>query len=280
MQTLDDLRLYVETYYGHDFWRGVAPRGRDAEKNPEELITKFFQHDLPTKTRMFREYIDFTFNHFVKPRIKDEPMSNILSMPCANGEEAFTLAIHGLENDLYIEVEGRDINPGLIDIASSGKVYIPTFRFKQLQPWIEDGFLKRIPKYSRGGIVTANVEVPSFVKDRCQFFIHDILERSLDEHYDVIYCINLFVYLSDNGKDAALENLVSGLNTGSLLIVDQPYWVPPPNKRNGMPRYNAKNEEIYGWKVDLNEFYASLHKKDLGLKKVSKFDTHNVYEKT
>ena len=172
MQTLDDLRIYVETYYGHDFWRQVAPKGRNANKNPEEIIAKFFQQDLPTKTRMFREYVDFTFNHFVKPMIEEESMGRILSMPCANGEEAFTLAIHGLENDLYIEVEGMDINPGLIDVAFSGQVYIPTFRFKQLHSWFDDGYLNRISKYSRGdGLTTANIDVPHFVRDRCNFFV-------------------------------------------------------------------------------------------------------------
>jgi len=202
-------------------------------------------------------------------------------MPCSNGEEAYTLAIHGLENDLYLEVVGMDVNPSLIDVAYQGKIHIPTARFKNINPWVEAGYVRTIPKSSRAckDLSAANIKMAQFVMDRCEFSTFDILEKPLEEKFDAIYCLNLFRYLTDEGKETALDNLIQGLDQGSLLIVDQPYYVLPPSTRPGLPRYNGKNEALYGWKVDLNEFYATLHEQDLGLKKVSKFDTHNVYEK-
>lgn len=281
MQTLRDLEYYVVSYYGNSFWDNIRPRGKELRKDPQEIIRKFFFKDLPTKTRMFREYVQKTFFQYVQSRIKDNGISRILSLPCSNGEEAYTLAILGLESDIYMEVVGMDVNPQLIEIAFGGKIYIPTPRFKNINPWIEAGYVRTIPKTTREQkeLSTANIEIAQFVMDRCEFFNFDVLEKHLEDKFDAIYCLNLFVYLTDLGKETALKNIVSGMNSGSLLIVDQPYWVLPSISRPGLPRYNGKNEKLYGWKVDLNEFYSTLHEKDLGLKRISITESHNVYEK-
>ncbi len=123
-----------------------------------------------------------------------------------------------------------------------------------------------------------NFVVNPHVVRMCDFYVQDIIREEVPFGFDVIYCLNLFVYLTDEGKDSALFNLTKNMVSGSLLIVDEPYSVPAPDFR-GRPRYNARTEAQFGWKADLNELYESLHQRDFGLRKISTNPKHNVYEK-
>ncbi len=272
MHTLDDLRKHVETYYRSECWEAFNPKGRERSLPIDVLVDKFISQ-LPTRTRLFRDYVQETFRQYVLPKLREIKMPSVLSLPCSNGEEAFTLAILGLDNDLYLTVKGMDINRNLIASAKRGELYIPWDRIKLLLPWLKEKHLK---KYDR----MPNIKVAPHVMERCEFNLHDALEQPVEGEIDAVYCLNLFCYLTETGRRTALSNLLADRREGCILVVDEPYWVPPLSTFRGQPRYNGKFEQLYGWKADLNEFLANLHEHDFGLKQISpQGSSFNVYEK-
>jgi chemotaxis methyl-accepting protein methylase len=290
MQPIDDFRQFLERYYSQDVCNAFSPSEKDRSLSLDALAKKFFSQ-LPTRTRMFREYVTDTFNKYVLPKIREKTMPRVLSLPCSNGEEVYTLAMLGLDNDIYLRVEGMDVNHNLIDIAESGKLSLPWDKVKKLSEPVKKGYLRRQNNFP-------NVIINPHVKDRCGFQVCDILTQQVScdtEAYDAVYCLNLFCYLSEFGREEAVQNLLVNMEEGTLLIVDEPYWVPPPNTRAGQARYNGKDEQLYGWKLDLNRFLEtlpvekedndrncrgfSLRSRGFGLRRISMGNSSNVYEK-
>ncbi|MBS3121723.1 hypothetical protein J4434_02470 [Candidatus Woesearchaeota archaeon] len=271
MQTLDELIKHVKRYYAEGTWEGfVKSRPPIVNANPEKLAKEFVEEGLSRRTRLFREYIESTFNRFVLPKISDAYDARILSMPCANGEEAFTLAIIALEAGLrYFKIDGRDISEEHINQALRGETWLQKRRIEQLADYIEKGYFTS----TNAKFPYPNFFVDQSVKNKCEFYVHDILSDEILGGYEVTYCLNLLIHLSETGRDIALWNLTKNMRQGDLLILDEPYEIPAAFDG----RMYGQVYEQFGWKKAFNDFLANLEaKEDLKLRKIGE---DNVYEK-
>ena len=55
--------------------------------------------------------------------------------------------------------------------------------------------------------------------------------------------------------------------------------VPKPSKEFNEAYKETSSLDVESLKKEMNEFYTTLHERDLGLKRVSENPFHNVYEK-
>lgn len=271
MQTLEELIKHVKRNYAEGTWEEfVKHRPPIVGANPQKLFREFVEEGLFRRTRLFREHIEYTFKKFVLPKVNDVYDARILSLPCANGEEAFTLAITALEAGLrHFKIEGRDISEEHINQALRGETWLQKRRIESLAEYIDKGYFSS---------TTAKFPDPNFfvnkaVKNKCEFYVHDILSDEILEGYEVIYCLNLLVCLSETGRDIVLWNITKNMRQGDLLILDEPYEIPAAFDGR---RYGEVYEQ-FGWKKVFNDFLAGMEaKKDLKLRKISE---DNVYER-
>ncbi|MBI4453100.1 hypothetical protein HY636_00485 [Candidatus Woesearchaeota archaeon] len=274
METLEELIKYVKRNYAEGTWEEfVKSRPPVVNSNPDRLAKEFIEEGLARRTRLFREYIKFTFKNYALPKIDDIYDARILSLPCANGEEAFTLAVTALEAGLrHFKIEGRDISEEHINHALRGETWLQKRRIEQLADYIEKGYFSS---------TTAKYPDPNFfvgraVQNKCEFYVHDILSHEIPDGYEVTYCLNLLIHLSETGRDTALWNLTKNMRQGDLLILDEPYEVPAAINALNSRMYGQVYEQ-FGWKKAFNDFLANMEaKEDLKLRKLGE---DNVYEK-
>ncbi|MBT4541173.1 hypothetical protein HOC35_06700 [Candidatus Woesearchaeota archaeon] len=282
MQSIDEriskLIKYVRDNYGDERWSAfIKGKGIIAGMDPDVLEKEFFNYGLPRSTRMFREYVASTFSQYVLPRLQEKGYMRILSMPCANGEEVFSLAMlvqeannQDTKHDFYANIDGFDVSETQIDKARTGALSIRRVRIKQFEEYVEAGYLRQV----NSKFPEPNLFVQPHITSMCEFFVHNILTQDVLPGYDVIYCMNLFLHMTSEARETALENLTLNMQQGALLIVDYPY--------KGIPsrlRLYGREKVQFGIQKEANEFYAFLHEKDLGLKRISTTPLHNVYEK-
>ncbi|MEM6548449.1 MAG: CheR family methyltransferase [Pseudomonadota bacterium] len=142
----------------------------------------------------------------------------IWCMPCATGEEPFSLAIYLLENwpgiqDIDVEIMGSDIDTNALKAArrasySSRSVSrLPDTAKKkyfnynnrnetyQLSPDIVDAV----------GLSTANILDPASIRK-----FKDV---------DIIFCRNLLIYFDDAGRKSAVANLYDCMRPGGYIFL-------------------------------------------------------------
>jgi chemotaxis protein methyltransferase WspC len=142
------------------------------------------------------------------------PRFRVLSIPCARGEEAYSLVIALLDAGLPPEqftVEAVDISEAVLQQARTGVFRNTAFRKEvignpahYLAP-TESGFevrpqVRRLVHFQQGNLLDA-----------------DLLKGQPE--FDAIFCRNLLIYLTQAAKEAAVVRLKSLLRVVGLLFV-------------------------------------------------------------
>lgn len=144
-----------------------------------------------------------------------EPL-HLLSIPCAGGEEAYSMAITLLRSgigDNSFSIDAVDLNGRLVESAKEGLYGSHSFRGVKMETYSE--FL--IPSQIEG-----RHEVTARVKDRIRFVEGNLfmLDPVLGgQRYDAIFCRNLLIYFSAEAQLRALEILRSRLKPGGILFL-------------------------------------------------------------
>ncbi|MBT5021844.1 hypothetical protein HOK51_05155 [Candidatus Woesearchaeota archaeon] len=256
--------------------------GRIYQKETKQIQEDFFDQ-LYFKTGFFRTCVIEMFKSHAIPKIKENEKNklenpqnnpqnkttNILILPCANGQEVFSLATICLEEKLnseHVKIHGADLNKTLIQEAKSGKILIGNKTINDLDEYIKQGYFSK----TQFPYPQPNLAISEQVQYLCKYYEHNILNQSLIKKYDVIICTNLLIQLSREGKKTAVKNLTKNQKPGTIIIFNKHYYTPP-GKLYGL------NNEKYGRRRKDNEFIASLDRKStLGLKELK---APNVYEK-
>ncbi len=144
----------------------------------------------------------------------DDPTLRILSIPCASGEEPYSVAMAladtGLPRD-RLEIDAMDVSREALEKARRG-VYGPeAFRGRNLS--FRDRYFEPAPDGHR---------VEPAVKTLVRFQRANLMDEKAFAGlapYDVIFCRNLLIYLSDRGKERALAVIDRMLKPGGLLFV-------------------------------------------------------------
>ncbi|RFP07967.1 methyltransferase [Duganella sp. BJB475] len=152
---------------------------------------------------------------FVRTRLAADAnhMVRILSVPCAGGEEPYTMAMvladAGVPRDRYI-IDAFDISPGCVARAKSGVYGRNAFRSQDL------GFRDR--HFGGDG---DDYRINDALRQQVRFKQGNLLEFDLGArtgHYDVIFCRNLLIYFDKPTTKAAIAKLEALLGESGLLF--------------------------------------------------------------
>ncbi len=259
---------HLDNYYSSGTWSGFAigNSGLIKSRNIDLIMHTFADSGVSKQTSLFREELVYISQSFVFDRIKDFSEVKILSLPCADGKEVYTLAALCFDNDLdNFSIEGRDHSYECISKAENGEYLIDRKKIQEISDFIQKGYFS----VTNSKFPEPNLKVSPKLKNKSEFYVQDILREPLSDSYDLVFCLNFLSYLNQKGRETALENICLNLDPGSILILDSAYQLPPG-------RLTGRQKEIFGWREELNDFIAGLEENKFNLRQIKE---PNIYEK-
>jgi chemotaxis protein methyltransferase CheR len=152
----------------------------------------------------------------IKGKRKGEAL-RIWSVPCATGEEPFSVAIWLLENwplvDEYeIEIVGSDIDTQVLEQARQG--IFGKRALMRLSPYLVAKYF-----FSAGG---EKWKILDDLLNSVRFSAANIMEAAETRahgQFDVIFCRNVLIYFDDASRRMAAENLYENLLPGGFICL-------------------------------------------------------------
>ena len=180
-----------------------------------------FTSRISGQTAFFRDLALFRdFGRLVLPQLHGEKR-RILSLPCAAGQEAYSIALVAKAyGGFSFEVRGIDNNPHSIDFAREGEYECSLSEWAVLFEYFERGWLEKKDLSGNGIALSVADEVRKDVK----FAVGNVLEKKLKGNFDVAFCLNFLYHFKPRSKDAVVENLVASLKPGGFLVLDSWTW--------------------------------------------------------
>jgi chemotaxis protein methyltransferase WspC len=188
------------------------------QNSPAEL-DKLIEVITVPETWFFRMKDTFIFlDNYVKAEWlfgKKNRKLRILSMPCATGEEPYSIAMTLFECGLQSEnfhIDAGDINSVCIERARQAVYTHYSFRGEKSEELIKRYFTKN----------KALFELKQQVKDAVHFFQKNILEYSIIDSgskYDMVFCRNMLIYLDAENQQKAIAILNGVLREDGLLFL-------------------------------------------------------------
>lgn len=141
----------------------------------------------------------------------------IWSIPCATGEEPYSIAIWLLENwakvdDYDIEIVGSDIDTQVVQAAIEG-IY-GTRALMRLDPGLVRRYFERLDG--------DRFRLIADLRGSVRFTTVNIVDAGLVRahgRFDVIFCRNLLIYFDDASRRIAAENLYESLLPGGYVCL-------------------------------------------------------------
>ncbi len=146
-----------------------------------------------------------------------EPI-RLWSLPCATGEEPYSIAIWLLENwaevDRYdVEITGSDIDTAALKAAEAG--CYGTRSVMRLPPALLRRYFAPAPREGEWCIGAPLRSSVSFARVN----LVDCAETAAWRGFDVVFCRNLLIYFDDTSRRIAAENLHDCLAPGGFLCL-------------------------------------------------------------
>lgn len=138
------------------------------------------------------------------------PMApRLWSAGCADGSEAYSLALLTMEHGRRPHVWATDVDDGILRKAEGGR-----YRDDDLRDVPED--LQR--RYFRA-LAAGGVEVRADLRDMVEVERHDALHDPLPpEPFDLVACRNLVIYLGPEGRERLYRRLSEAVRPGGVLF--------------------------------------------------------------
>ncbi|WP_281951059.1 CheR family methyltransferase [Nitrosophilus kaiyonis] len=179
-------------------------------KSNDELFQYFTNFLTVSESYFYREIKHF---EFVVEKIKENRSKSykILSLPCASGEEPYTLLIFLLENNIEnFEIIGADINSKVLEIAKTA-IY-PKRRVMYVPQNILEKYFEKLGN---------SYMLKDEYKKNIKFIQQNIFDHSIYSigKFDFIFCRNLFIYFDDEKREEALKIFRDLLHLGGYLIL-------------------------------------------------------------
>jgi chemotaxis protein methyltransferase CheR len=207
------------------------------EAERQQLINAFAVNE----TYFYREDHQFAaLANEILPRIiagkRPGDLVRIWSMPCATGDEAYSVAIWLLEHwplvDAYnIEIVGSDIDSAVLEQAREGR-YAPR-ALARLPAELVDRYFEPEHRHRR--------KIIDDLRESVRFTPANLFDRatltSLGK-FDVILCRNLLIYFDDASRAAAAANLFDCLYPGGYLCLGHSESMARISDRFAMVRLN------------------------------------------
>jgi chemotaxis protein methyltransferase WspC len=158
-----------------------------------------------------------------------------LSLPCSTGEEAYSLTMAGLELGLtpgLLHVDGVDISQRALAAARRG-VY-GSLSFRQTDATLRERYFRPVGD---------RWELRPEPREGVRFLPGNLIDPRLllfEYPYDIVFCRNVFIYLTAQARQQALANLARLTVAGGLLCMSVAEALPATEdrfKRWGPPAY-------------------------------------------
>lgn len=182
-------------------------------KSSEEL-QELIEYVVVPETWFFRdrEMYQFLLDYMQKTK----KACRILSMPCASGEEPYSIAITfataGVPAHLY-KIDALDISRRGIDKAKKGNYKTHSFRGADRE--LRCLFFDYDP-------MNSVYMIKKSIREHVSFKLGNIFDKACQaalEHYDIIICKNLLIYLNSKARLELMKILEKKLALGGILIV-------------------------------------------------------------
>jgi len=187
------------------------------QRSPDEM-QELIESVVVSETWFFRDDAPFsTLTEVVKNEwLPAHPNSTlrILSVPCASGEEPYSIAMALMDSGLPASrfcIDATDVSLRVLDHARRGVYGRNSFRSSNLEfrdryfLRVEDGFL-----------------LSEIVRKRIDFRQGNLLAHhfaSGEGLYDFIFCRNVLIYFDDDAQDRAIAGLRRLLTADGMLFV-------------------------------------------------------------
>jgi chemotaxis protein methyltransferase CheR len=160
----------------------------------------------------------------------------IWSLPCASGEEPYSIAIWLLENwplvdAWHIDIIGSDIDTDALTRARGGRY--------------GERALARLPADIRKRYFRAEInqeqEIIDDLKESVLFTRVNLIDPAsvaTEKPFDVIFCRNLLIYFDDAARQVAAANLFNRLRPGGFLCVSHTESMARIDERFEMVRFD------------------------------------------
>ena len=169
--------------------------------------TSFFRNKIPFVT--LKNYLE----RFVLNKKPGRPI-RILCLPCATGEEPYSIAMVLFDMKLPAQqffIYAADISEQALQIAKSGMYGPYSFRGKDIE------FRNKYFSEKDGGYL-----LKQEIRDAVEFGQANILADNFllgHKPYDIIFCRNLLIYFDDDTKEKAIKALAAHLAEDGVLFV-------------------------------------------------------------
>ncbi len=151
---------------------------------------------------------------FVRDELGDRRPLRILSLPCATGEEAYSIAAsllaHGLGPGAF-EILGIDVSERAIASAVAARYRSSAARGRSIDTqwferdgefWVPAPAVRRSVRFRRGNLLHAECFEPG-------------------ERFDVVFFRNLLIYLDADARQRALDRIVRVIDRPGLVLAGQ-----------------------------------------------------------
>lgn len=192
-------------------------------RNPEE-VSKLLRLITIQVSQFFRNPDVYeAIERIVFPSLfqKEKKSSLIWSVGCAEGEEAYSVAILLLEKygqklkHQAVNIIATDVNEEAIKIARWGG-----YNKKRLV-WVDDSLLRRYFRFKDGAY-----EVKNIVREIVEFRSSDVLQESDIGGADVVMLRNLLIYFDKARQDEILKRIDKALKSGGFLVLGKSETIP------------------------------------------------------
>lgn len=211
----------------------LAAAGAEAE----QLINAFTINE----TYFYREEHQLAaLSNTILPEIAGQrrpgDLVRIWSMPCATGEEPYSIAIWLLENwplvDAYnIEIVGSDIDTAAVAAAKAGLFNARSLA--KLPGEVREAYFEPERRHRR--------QIIDDLRESVRFTTTNLVDAAsvaAQGRFDVILCRNLLIYFDDASRAAAAKNLHAALNPGGFLCLGHSESMARISERFTLARLN------------------------------------------
>ncbi|MFO7602923.1 MAG: CheR family methyltransferase [Gammaproteobacteria bacterium] len=192
------------------YWRLLCNNHDELRELVDEVVipeTWFFRNSDP-----FEMLIKFAREEWL-PRQATTPL-RILSIPCATGEEPYSIAIALIEAGFtpsQFHIDAMDISKRNIERCK--KAYYSDYSFRGVDPVLRDRFFR-----ARG----SQYQLDILVRATTNFYQASLLDPNIvytRRPYDVVFCRNLLIYFDRQTQQAARNMLRKLVTDDGILFV-------------------------------------------------------------
>jgi chemotaxis protein methyltransferase CheR len=190
----------------------------DTDRELEHLVNAFTVNEtyFYREEHQLRCMTSDLLARVIRARPAGEPI-RIWSIPCATGEEPYSIAIWLMENwsqvDSYnIEIVGSDIDTRALAAAQDG-IY-GARALARLSRTLVERYFKPLPE--------ARHQIDAGLRNSIQFTRTNLIDpNDMAEHrdFDIVFCRNVLIYFDDASRRVAAESLYDCLRPGGYICL-------------------------------------------------------------